>query len=336
MAFELAKTVDNQSNASTIEPPPLHVFPRADSTAVDEPTIEARLKVISALRAMRPHHWAKNSLVAIPLLLSHEFNLAHLVAVLVAFATLSLCASAIYIVNDLLDIDSDRRHPVKRSRPFASGALSQRTGLAIACTLMVTGFAMSIRFLPQNYTVGLGGYFLLANLYSFRLKRYMAIDAILLSSFYALRVLLGGFATGIPISEWLVAFSMFLFLSLALVKRCSELSRLAEEGREAAPGRGYQVKDLAILESFGPTSSYMSVMVFALYINSEATEERYATAWPLWGVCAVLLYWTTRLWLLARRGELTEDPVVFALTDRCSQISLVATVACVTAAAIEW
>lgn len=335
MASEQATIVDEQSNASGIKRPPLRVF-RPVHLPSTEPTNAVHPKVAAVFKTIRPSHWVKNSLVFTPLLLSHDLSMQRLVAVSVAFVALSLCASAIYILNDLLDIDSDRRHPVKCYRPFAAGLLSQRTGLAIAGALVATGSALSIIFLPPTYSIGLGCYFLLANLYSFRLKQYIAIDVILLSSFYALRVLLGGFAAGIPISEWLIAFSMFLFLSLALVKRYSELRRLADEGHENTPGRGYQVKDLAILESLGPTSSYMSVMVFALYINSETTTELYATSWPLWGVCAVLLYWTTRLWLLARRGDLNEDPVVFALTDRCSHISLVATVACVAAAAIDW
>lgn len=336
MASELSTGAGEQSNASEINRPRLSVFHPVASTSIDQPIDAAQAKFIAVLKVIRPHHWTKNSLVFIPFLLSHDLVLSRLLAVSLAFVALSLCASAIYIVNDLLDIDSDRRHPVKRNRPFAAGVLSQRMGLAMAGALVTTGLALSIIFLPPVYSMGLGCYFVLANLYSFRLKQYMAIDVILLSSFYALRVLLGGFATEIPISEWLIAFSMFLFLSLALVKRYSELSRLVSEGHDVAPGRGYQVKDLAILESLGPTSSYMSVLVFALYINSETTKELYVTSWPLWIVCLVLLYWTTRLWLLARRGDLTEDPVVFALTDRCSQLSLVATVVCVTAAAIEW
>ncbi len=336
MASELAKIVDNRSSASRIKPPPLRVFQPVGARSTDQPSATIPAKIAEVLKAIRPYHWTKNSLVAVPLLLSHDLSVQRLVSMTVAFVTLSLCASAVYILNDLLDIDSDRRHPVKCKRPFAAGVLSRRAGLAIAGALFATGFALSLTLLSSSYSIVLGCYFLLANLYSFRLKRYVVIDVILLSSFYALRVLLGGLATGIPISDWLLAFSMFLFLSLALLKRYAELSRLVGEGHEFLPGRGYHVKDLAILESLGPTSSYMSVVVFALYINSETTKELYSTAAFLWGVCAVLLYWTTRLWLLARRGDLTEDPVVFALTDRCSQFSLVATAVCVTVAAIEW
>ena len=269
------------------------------------------------LKAVRLHQWAKNFLLFVPLLLSHQLSTAALGAVIAAFFCFSFMASANYLFNDLLDIESDRRHPSKRFRPFASGDLSVATGIGLALILFAASLAL-LPLLPAGFAFWLGTYIVVTAAYSFYLKRLAVIDVLVLSGLYTLRMLAGGAATGTEISHWLAGFSTFLFLSLAMVKRFSELENLRERGSVSTHGRGYLVADLEQIRTFGTSSGYAAVVVFMLYIARPDVTSLYRYAGRLWFLVPLLLYWITRIWLLASRGELNEDPVIFAIRDRMS------------------
>ncbi|HUX43932.1 MAG TPA: UbiA family prenyltransferase [Terracidiphilus sp.] len=269
------------------------------------------------VQALRLGQWSKNVLLFAPLLLSHPFPAAALTAALAAFFCFSFMASAGYLVNDLLDIDSDRRHPSRRLRPFAAGNLPVATGAALALAMAVASLAL-LPFLPTVFALWLGLYILASAAYSLYLKRVPIVDVLLLSGLYTLRLLAGGAATATPISQWLAAFSTFLFLSLAMVKRFSELESLRERGATASHGRRNLVADLKQLRSFGIASAYAAVVVFLLYIAHSEVTQLYHHPERLWLIAPLLLYWLHRVWRIALRGELDDDPVVFALRDRVS------------------
>ena len=270
------------------------------------------------LSAIRIHQWAKNVLVLVPFLLSHSLTGPHIAAAITAFFCFSFCASATYIVNDMLDIDADRRHPRKHARPFASGDMSAFTGAFIAI-VFVAGALLGAGFLlPSAFLLWLLVYIIATLSYSLYLKRIVLVDVILLSCLYTVRVLAGGAATGVAISPWLSAFSVFLFLSLAMVKRFSELRNALERGTKFAHGRGYLSVDIEQLRSFGTASAYASVVVFAMYISGHDVTTLYHHPGRLWLAAPLMLLWLSRVWLLASRGELNEDPIIFAVTDRMS------------------
>jgi 4-hydroxybenzoate polyprenyltransferase len=269
------------------------------------------------LKAIRLHQWAKNILLLVPLALSHQLTRSSLGAAVVAFFCFSFMASANYLVNDLLDMESDRRHPSKRFRPFASGDLPVSTGILLAVTLFAASVAL-LPLLPRAFAFWLAIYILTTLAYSLYLKRVAVVDVLLLSALYTLRMLAGGAATGTEISHWLGGFSTFLFLSLAMVKRFSELENLRERGAAAVHGRGYLVSDLEQIRTFGTASAYAGVVVFMLYIARPDVTEVYGHAGRLWLIVPLLLYWLTRIWLLASRGELDDDPVIFAIRDTMS------------------
>lgn len=286
------------------------------------------------LKAIRLHQWAKNILIFLPLLLAHAWAAGTLVGAIIAFVSFGLCASATYIVNDLLDLEADRKHLRKRRRPFAAGDLSALAGIVVVALFLLGSLALAI-LLPHAVavvspaaTLGRPYYFLewlaiyavTTSAYSFRLKRAVLVDVIVLSGLYTIRILAGGAATGVPVSAWLGGFSIFFFLSLAFVKRFAELESLRQ--RDPAPaqiqGRGYLVSDIEQLRSFGSASGYASVVVLTLYISNISAAELYAHPNRLWLLVPVLLLWISRLWLLASRGQLDEDPVVYAITDKRS------------------
>ena len=269
------------------------------------------------LKAIRIHQWAKNILLVAPLLMSHKLSAAAIVAVVAAFFCFSFMASASYLVNDLLDIDSDRRHPVKRFRPFAAGDLPVTGGVALVFALIAASIAI-LPWLPRQFAVWLGLYIVATTAYSFYLKKVALVDVLMLSGLYTLRLLAGGAATGTLISHWLAGFSIFLFLSLAMVKRFSELENLRERGLTATHGRGYLAADLEQIRSFGTASATAAVVVFSLYISRPDVEALYKHAGRLWLIVPLMLYWLYRVWLLGSRGEMDGDPVVFALRDRIS------------------
>lgn len=291
------------------------------------PTLKAWLK------AIRLHQWAKNVLLFLPLLLAHSRSLGLLAGAAVAFLSFGLCASATYIINDLLDIEADRLHPRKRLRPFAAGDLSAIHGVAVVLLFFVTSLALAfaVPFViaaispalalahPYNFVEWLAFYAVTTLAYSLRLKRAILIDVIVLSGLYTARILAGSAATGVAVSTWLAGFSIFFFLSLAFVKRFAELENLKARGGMTSKGRGYHVDDIEQLRSFGSASAYASVVVFTLYIsNLSNATELYRHNNRLWLLVPVLLLWLSRLWLLASRGQLDEDPVVYAITDKRS------------------
>ncbi len=272
----------------------------------------------SLVRAMRPYQWVKNALVLVPLLAAHRLGeVSTLAEGLVAFFAFSLCASSVYVINDLLDLEADRAHARKSKRPFAAGELSLSAGLALAPALLA-GAAVVSAFLPLKFQLALGAYYALTIAYSLRLKRILVIDALALAGLYTLRIIAGAGAAGIALSFWLLLFSVFLFLSLALVKRYAELDALRRERRLQAAGRGYRVEDLAVLQSFGTAAGYLSVLVLALYINSPEVAALYRHPKAIWLLCVVVLYWISRVWMTAHRGGMHHDPVIYALRDRVS------------------
>ena len=293
-------------------------------------------KLKTWLRAIRLHQWAKNTLIFLPLLLAHVRAAGPAVAAFLAFLSFGLAASATYLFNDLMDLEADRHHPRKRSRPFAAGDLSPITGVATILLFLASSLAIAL-LLPRALTSlsphfpwdGRGRFFdwliiyaITTTAYSLRLKRMVLVDVIVLSGLYTIRILAGSAAAGVMISPWLAAFSIFFFLSLAFVKRFSELEsmrlRSQTAGTVAVKGRGYRIADLEQLRSFGTASGYASVVVFALYIGNEVAQSLYPHHARLWLLVPVLLLWLSRLWLQASRGDLHEDPVVYAITDKRS------------------
>ena len=290
----------------------------ADAEAVPGKASE-RSRLPAILHALRPHQWVKNLLLFLPLVAAHMVtDSAALVAVILAFVAFSLTASAVYLLNDLLDLPADRRHPRKRQRPFAAGDLPLHWGVLLAPALLMAAALLSVLALPDLFALVLAGYFLLTTAYSFSLKRKPVVDVILLAALYTVRVIAGAAAVAIVPSFWLLAFSMFIFLSLALAKRYTELDGLRERGELTAAGRGWHVDDLPLVQTLGTGAGLASVLVLALYINSAQAQQLYATSEILWLVCPLLLYWIARLWFKTHRGEMHDDPVVFALRDRVS------------------
>ncbi len=272
----------------------------------------------AAIKAMRPHQWVKNVLLWVPLMLGHAYDdSAKVFAAAVAFTAFSLTASSVYLFNDMLDVEADRLHPKKKFRPFAAGSLPLLYGPPLVVGLITTAVTLALLFLPLPYLGVLLLYLAVNVAYSASLKSKMLIDVMLLASLYTLRIFAGGVATDLRVSEWLLAFSIFMFTSLAFAKRYVELARVAAEGKTEAKGRGYRVEDLALIISVGPTAGYLAVLVFALYINN-GLPGFYVNKSLLWLTCPLLLYWISRLWFLAKRGELDHDPVVFAVTDKAS------------------
>jgi 4-hydroxybenzoate polyprenyltransferase len=271
-------------------------------------------------KALRVHQWIKNVLVFLPLLASHRvLEIDALAPSLLAFLCFGLCASSVYLTNDLLDLPSDRLHHRKRHRPFAAGTLPLIAGPVAAVILLIAGFGLAC-FVSRQFVAVLLGYYLLTSAYSIRLKRIMMLDVVVLSLLYTTRIVAGTAAMHTKPSFWLLAFSMFIFLSLAMVKRFTELLALQKKGKVKASGRGYDVEDIPLIQSLGASSGYMAVLVLALYVDSTASMSLYHHPHYLWLLCPLLLYWISRTWAIAHRGIMHDDPVVFAVMDRTSQI----------------
>jgi len=271
-------------------------------------------------KALRVHQWAKNVLVFIPVIASHQLtNRTLMMQAGLAFLSFSFSASSVYIINDCLDLPSDRRHPRKKHRPFASGSLSIPFGLLLAAVCLVGGVLLALA-LPPFFLVVLAGYMALTTGYSFYLKQFVLLDVIVLAQLYTVRVYGGGAATGVAPSHWLLTFSLFLFLSLALVKRFTELRLMSQAEGTELHGRGYWVTDLEHISSIGTASGLLAVLVLALYISSKEVLLLYAHADVLWLVCPVMLYWISRVWMLAYRNRMDDDPVVFAVKDPKSYV----------------
>lgn len=272
----------------------------------------------TTLRAVRVHQWTKNLLLLVPLVASHRlWPLDWLPAGALALAALCACASGTYLINDLLDVEADRLHPTKRHRPLASGAMSVRTAVLLAAVLLAGGLALAVP-LGAPYLLVLGGYVALTLAYSVRIKQVALLDVIVLATLYTLRVLAGHVVFGIPYSEWLLAFTVFLFLGLALLKRYGELLLLRDLPEAAANRRGYSARDAELVGYLGTSSTFIAVLVFALYINSAQVRQLYRHPDLLWLAIPVLLYWLGRLWRIAHHGQMDADPVSFALRDPAS------------------
>lgn len=288
------------------------------SARVERVLPRPRPSLANWLHALRLHQWLKNLLVLLPLAGSFQFGDWLLVQqALLAFVAFGLCASSVYVVNDLMDLESDRMHPRKRLRPFASGQLSPVQGLLAAATLLLLSGAIAWAGRPA-FPAWLGMYFATTLAYTFFLKQRVLIDCIALGGLYTLRIVAGSAAVGLAPSFWLLAFSLFLFLSLAFVKRYSELAMLAKAGRSDAQGRGYLATDLPLVQSMGIASGFTSVLVLALYINGDTVLKLYTHPEMLWLTIPVHLYWVSRMWMQAQRGHMHDDPIVFAVRDRYS------------------
>jgi 4-hydroxybenzoate polyprenyltransferase/phosphoserine phosphatase len=272
-------------------------------------------------RSLRLHQWLKNLLIFIPLLAGHHIASLPLVTfALVAFLTFGMCASSVYLLNDLLDLEDDRHHPVKCHRPLASGAMPLIWGVILVPVLLVAAFAIASAFLPLHFCAVLFAYYGLTLAYSIALKRRVMVDVVMLAALYTTRIVAGAAAISVPLTFWLLAFSMFLFLSLALVKRYAELHAMQKDGRANMRGRGYLPSDLPLLSSFGVASGFLSVLVLALYIQNPDTATLYRHPQAIWLSCPLLLYWVSRTWIITHRGNMNEDPIVFAARDLTSLV----------------
>lgn len=272
------------------------------------------------LKALRLHQWLKNVLVFVPLLSSHQLaNLPLLWNAVLAFLLFGLCASSVYLLNDLLDLGDDRHHHSKRHRPFAAGRLSILSGLLVSPLLLLAAGVGAVWLLPWQFAGALAVYYLLTLAYSVFLKSRMVLDVIALAMLYTLRIIAGAAACDLPLTFWVLAFSMFMFLALALVKRYAELREAQSRGNLGkTPGRGYYTDDLPMISSLGAASGYLAVMVLALYIHEQDTAALYSRPELIWLACPLLLFWITRVWMLTHRGQMNDDPVVFAIRDRTS------------------
>jgi 4-hydroxybenzoate polyprenyltransferase len=272
------------------------------------------------LKALRVHQWLKNLLLFVPLFTAFEgVQWGDWLLMVMAFGAFSLAASATYVLNDLWDLESDRRHPRKRLRPFASGELSLTSGIIAAALCLALGLALSA-LVSAGFTAMLVGYVVLTTLYSLVFKTYVVMDVLVLAMLYTYRVIAGSIAVAIEVTPWLFAFSVFTFFSLALVKRCAELVLLESAGRTESHGRDYRTGDLVVLWPLGIAASLCAVVVFGLYVATPATEARYANVEWLWLLAPALLYWFARLWIKTVRGEMHDDPIVFAVRDRASRL----------------
>ncbi len=274
------------------------------------------------LKAMRVHQWVKNVLVFVPLLTGFDVDRTdRILPAVLAFLAFCLAASATYMLNDLWDLENDRDHPRKKLRPFASGALSIPKGVAATGVLLLAGLAVAWAVSPLLLAL-LVGYVVLTTAYSWVLKAYVLMDVVALACLYTYRVLCGAAATGIVVTPWLLAFSVFVFFSLALVKRCAELVTLQQRGRTTSSGRDYRVSDLTVLWPLGVGASLCSVVIFGLYLGTPAALAQYRGSLWLWLVGVGLIYWISRMWIKTSRGEMDDDPIVFAFKDRGSRLAL--------------
>ena len=289
------------------------------NTCCAEIVARPRTAIRSYIDALRVLQWAKNVLIFLPMIAGHRLDLHTLSATLLGFLCFCVATSSAYVINDLLDLPADRDHPRKVRRPFAAGKLPIKHGVVLALLLVAAAFGLSL-LLPGRFTVVLAIYITFTLGYSFLLKRKVLIDVVMLGGLYSLRVFAGLAAINAPQTQWLLMFILFLFLSLAIVKRCSELIANREAEKMGAMGRGYQVDDLNVFLSLGAAAGYGAVFVVALYLSSPEMAALYTHPNRLWLICPLLLYWISRMLIIANRGDLNDDPVTFALTDRISWI----------------
>ncbi len=294
----------------------------SDGVDYAQPPRVERPRLAVWAEGLRLHQWIKNVLLFVPLLASHRASdTSSLLAALLGFVFFGLCASSVYVLNDLIDLSADRRHRTKRFRPFASGEISIASGLMAVPILLVIAFVGAWRLLPPWFTVVLGAYYMITFIYSFAFKRVMMLDVVTLAVLYTLRIVAGACAINGELTVWLLGFSMFIFVSLALAKRYKELRETQVTGEGSAVGRGYVTADLGMISALGAASGYLSVMVLALYIQDPATASLYRHPRLIWFACPLLLFWVGRTWMITHRGQMHDDPVVFAVTDRVSLLT---------------
>jgi 4-hydroxybenzoate polyprenyltransferase/phosphoserine phosphatase len=267
------------------------------------------------IKMIRPHQWAKNALVLVPMLTSHQFSVHNILVGVLAFVAFSLCASGGYVVNDLVDIEADRAHPTKKKRPFAGGDVPVLKGAMAGALILTAAFALAAA-VNLNFLAALAVYFGVNMAYSFSLKRKMIIDVVTLGGLYTIRVVAGAEAIGVELSEWLMAFSMFMFLFLAIIKRHSEMVMRLNAGLSDPSNRNYKAVDINVLAGLAAAAGYSSVIVFALYIASDTARSLYSHVQYLWFACPLLLYWIARFVMMSQRQHIPDDPLVFALRDR--------------------
>ena len=280
-------------------------------------SLDEKSSFMNYLNALRPHHWLKNLLLFVPIISSKNLdNISMILDVGMGFLVFSLIASSVYLTNDLVDLNYDRKHSIKKHRPLASGSMDILHGWTLSFFLLFLGFSIAFFMLPKLFLLCLITYFFMTLAYSFFLKSKLAADLIMLSSLYTCRVIAGSFAIDLPVSYWILVFCIFIFTSLALVKRCAEIINLI--GANKLSGRGYSNEDLLPLMVLGISSGLISVLVLALYLNDQKALFGYTNPKFLWLSCPLLMFWFCRLWLLTFRGSVNEDPVLFAIRDRVS------------------
>lgn len=316
--------------------PPAAVRRRLPSLGVEMRVLEPRADRLAAwIKLLRPHQWAKNTLVFVAMMVSHTFDLAALGASLVAFVAFSLAASAIYVVNDLVDIEADRKHPTKRKRPLAAGTVPIIASIPVAGGLTAAALALALWLSPW-FAATLVTYLALTTAYTFDLKRKMLVDVVALAALYTLRVVGGAAAIGVPVSEWLLGFSMFIFTSLALIKRYVELAARIDGDLPDPTNRNYRKSDLGVVAALAAASGFNAVTVFALYIASDAVGRLYVHPKVLWLACPILMYWIGRMIIMAQRRYVDDDPVLFAVRDRNSLLAFGLVALILGAASIPW
>lgn len=285
--------------------------PQAEKITTEKATLKDYLK------AIRVHQWVKNVLIFVPVLTAHAWLEIDVVTLLAGFFSFSLAASSVYVLNDLLDLASDRQHPSKKNRPFASAKINLLHGLFLI-PLLLLFTVLLLLWVPLPFIYALAVYYAITLAYSFGLKKVIMLDTVVLAILYTLRIIAGTLLIAVDFSFWLLAFSLFIFQSLALVKRYTELVLVQSQGQAKAIGRGYHASDSAMVAALGAASGYLAVLVFALYVNNPDIQVLYQHAEVLWLACPVLLYWISRVWLIAHRGQMHDDPIVFAVKDKQS------------------
>ncbi|HZY18407.1 MAG TPA: UbiA family prenyltransferase [Ramlibacter sp.] len=320
------------AHAAVVVSPSASLAARASQVSEVLAVFREPLRLRTVGKALRVHQWIKNLLLFVPLIAAHQLgDPALLAAALVAFVSFSLCASGVYVANDLMDLESDRAHPRKRHRPFASGALPIASGMVLAPALMLAGFSLAV-WLGADFAAWLAAYLALTAAYSARLKRLLLVDCVVLALLYTLRVVAGAAATGIELSFWLLAFAVFLFFSLAFVKRYVELRTLCDRREATIRGRGYIAQDVAIVQAIGIASGYAAVVILSLYLQGDTVRALYRRPEAMWGAVLLMLFWISWVWMKASRGEVDDDPVVFAAKDLTSLLVGLGIVACFVAA----
>lgn len=281
----------------------------------------AKLKLALFSQMLRVHQWLKNSLLFIPLFTAHELARPGVwLPLLIAFFSFSLCASAAYIVNDIHDLDSDKQHLRKAKRPFASGAMPIWIGLLLAPLLLICSVSLAL-LIGNTFLICLVFYFCMTCTYSWLLKRFIVVDCLTLAMLYTVRIVAGAAVVSIQLSFWLLAFSIFLFLSLAFVKRYAELELQLLQGKQTLIGRGYDTTDAPLIQALGLSAGYTAILVMALYLNSNDVLKLYCTPAFIWGTIPILFFWINWMWVQAHRGNMHDDPLIFAIKDKASLLA---------------